>query len=98
MTNYAFHREAEEEFLGAIDYYEERGENLGLDFAVEVHAAIARATEHPKAWPVVEGEVRRSLTTRFPYGVLYSQEPDGIFILAVMHLHRGPDYWKHRLG
>ena len=49
MTNYAFHPEAEEEFLGAIDYYEERGENLGLDFAVEVHAAIARATEHPTA-------------------------------------------------
>ncbi len=20
----------------------------------------------------------------------------GIFILAVMHLHRDPDYWKHR--
>lgn len=45
MINYAFHPEAEEEFLRAIDYYEERGENLGLDFAVEVHAAIARAAE-----------------------------------------------------
>jgi hypothetical protein len=25
-------------------------------------------------------------------------EPHGIFILAIMHLHRDPDYWKHRLG
>jgi len=23
-------------------------------------------------------------------------EPDGVFILAVMHLRRDPDYWKHR--
>jgi len=98
MMNYSFHPEAEEEFLGAIAYYEERGESLGLDFAIEVRAAIARAVEHPRAWPIVEGELRRCLTTRFPYGVLYSQEPDGIFVLAVMHLHRDPDYWKHRLG
>jgi len=96
--NYSFHPEAEEELLAAIDYYEQREEHLGLDFAVEVYAAIGRAAEHPKAWPILEGEVRRCLTTRFPYGVLYSQESDGIFILAVMHLHRDPDYWKHRLA
>lgn len=46
--NFFFHPEAEEEFLAAIDYYEEREENLGLDFALEVYAAIGRATEHPK--------------------------------------------------
>ena len=95
--NFSFHPEAEEEFLGAMDYYEEREENLGLDFAAEVYAAVRRAAEHPKAWPILDGEVRRCLTTRFPYGVLYSEEPDGIFILAVMHLHRDPDYWRHRL-
>ena len=94
--NYSFHPEAEAEFLGAIDFYEEHKKNLGLDFAAEVYAAIARAAEHPKAWPLVQGEIRRCQTTRFPYGVLYSQEPDIIFILAVMHLHRDPDYWKHR--
>ena len=41
--NYSFHPEAEKEFLEAIDYYEEREENLGFDFAVEVYAAIRRA-------------------------------------------------------
>jgi len=95
--NYSFHPEAEEEFLKAINYYEGQRESLGLDFAAEVYAAITRAAAHPKAWPAVEGEVRRCLTTRFPYGVLYSQEPNGIFVLAVMHLHRDPDYWKYRI-
>ncbi len=42
-------------------------------------------------------EVRRCQTKRFPFGVLYSEEAKGIFVLAVMHLHRDPDYWKHRL-
>ena len=94
--NCYFHPDAEEEFLGAIDWYEEHQENLGLDFAREVYAAIGRAMECPEAWPVLEGDVRRCQTGRFPYGVLYSQEPGGIVILAVMHLHRDPGYWKRR--
>jgi len=49
--NYFFHPEAEEEFLGAIEYYEQREENLGRDFAVEVYAAISRAAAFPNAWP-----------------------------------------------
>ncbi|RKZ91208.1 MAG: type II toxin-antitoxin system RelE/ParE family toxin [Gammaproteobacteria bacterium] len=44
----------------------------------------------------IEGDIRRSLVKRFPYGVLYSEENNGIFILAIMNLHRHPDYWKHR--
>ncbi len=94
--NFFFHPEAEEEFIGAIDFYEQREEHLGLDFALEVYSAIGRAAERPKAWPILEGDVRRCQTRRFPYGVLYSEEPDGIFILAVMHLHRDPGYWQHR--
>lgn len=94
--SYSFHPEAENEFFQAIDYYESREEDLGFDFAMEVYAAIDRAVEYPKAWPVIDGEVRRCQTKRFPYGILYSEEANGIFILAVMHLHREPKYWKHR--
>jgi hypothetical protein len=96
--NYSFHPEAEKEFLEAIDYYEGREEGLGFDFATEVYAAIGRAAEHPKSWPILEGEVRRCQTSRFPYGVLYSEEAEGVFVLAVMHLHRDPDYWRRRVG
>jgi hypothetical protein len=95
--SYSFHPEAEREFLEAIDYYEARVTDLGFDFAVEVYSAIGRAVEHPQAWPIIDGEVRRCQTKRFPYGVLYSEEANGIFVIAVMHLHRDPDYWKHRL-
>ena len=51
--NYFFHPEAEEEFLGAIDYYERRAKNLGFEFAIEVYAAIGLATTLSNAWPVL---------------------------------------------
>ena len=56
----------------------------------------AKYPSYPGAWPVLEGDVRRSLVNRFPYGVLYSIEEERIYILAIMHLHRYPDYWKNR--
>ncbi|MDP2896237.1 MAG: type II toxin-antitoxin system RelE/ParE family toxin [bacterium] len=94
---YVFHPEAEAEFLAAIDYYEGCEPGLGYDFSIEVHSTIENILSFPKAWPILEEDIRRCLTRRFPYGVVYSQDGDVIFILAVMHLHRDPDYWKDRL-
>ncbi|MFH0796310.1 MAG: type II toxin-antitoxin system RelE/ParE family toxin [Candidatus Omnitrophota bacterium] len=93
---FSFHPEAETELNEAIRYYEECEHGLGDDFALEVYFTIKSIVSHPVAWSVLEDDVRRCLTSRFPYGVLYSIESDGIFILAVMHLHRNPEYWKHR--
>ena len=94
---YSFHPDAESEFINAIEYYEECENSLGYDFAIEVYSAIERAASYSQAWPIIEPEIRRVLVRRFPYGVLYSVESEGIFIVAVMHLHREPDYWKDRL-
>lgn len=94
--SFSFHQEAEEEFFRAIDYYESCQAGLGYDFSLEVHSTLQKIVDYPQAWPVLDGDVRRCLVNRFPFGVLYSIEPDGVFILAVMPLHRDPDYWKHR--
>ena len=93
---FSFHPEAEEEFLGAINYYEDRERGLGYDFSIEVFATIQNIVIYPTAWPVIEEGVRRCLVHRFPYGVIYSIEQEEILILAVMHLHRHPGYWKNR--
>ena len=94
--SYAFHPEAEAEFNQAIDYYESIRPGLGYDFAAEVLAALQRCADFPQAWVPFSGAIRRSLVRRFPYGILYAEAPQGIYILAVMNLHRDPDYWKSR--
>ena len=94
--NFDFHPEAETEFLEAIAYYEGCEPGLGEGFSLEVYSTLQNILLYPLAWPVLEDEIRRCLIHRFPYGVLYSVEPDRVYILAVMHLHRHPDHWKHR--
>jgi len=54
-----FYPEAEEEFNQAIDYYNDVEQGLGDDFAYEIYTSIRRVVEFPKAWPVLENEVRR---------------------------------------
>lgn len=93
---FSFHPEAQAEFFKAVTYYEECEVGLGDDFALAIDEALQRIVDFPNAWHILEGDVRRCLTHRFPFGILYCIEPDGIFILAVMDLRRDPDYWKHR--
>jgi len=69
--NFSFHPDAEEEFNNAIEYHEALEPGLGYDFALEVYSTIQRSAAFPTAWAVLEGEIRRSLVKRFPYGVLY---------------------------
>ena len=95
---FSFHPEADEEFVEAVAYYESCDPGLGIDFAREVYFTVQNVVDYPTMWPEIDVDVHRCLVHRFPYGVLFSIESDGIFILAVMHLHRDPDYWKHRLG
>ena len=91
-----FHPEAEAEFIEAIAFYDKIESSLGEEFSLEVLAALSNALSYPNAWPTLEGDVRRCLVNRFPYGILYSVEPERIFVLALVHLHRRPGYWKDR--
>ena len=82
--------------IEAAAYYEAQQRELGRRFLASVQDAVNRIVLNPHLYPVVELDVRRCLTKTFPFGVLFRERPDKIVIMAVMHLHRDPDYWKNR--
>ena len=96
--HYEFHPEARVEYLESVAYYEDRQAGLGARITNEVERTIQRIVEAPTRWRKIEDEIRRCLTHRFPYGLLYSVEADHVLILAVMHHSRTPDYWRERLS
>jgi len=98
-VTYKFHPEALAEYDEAAAYYKRRKPGLEKRFLAAVNDAIHRICETPERWRKFDGEIRRYLVRVFPYLVLYSVEPDGfIYIVAVMHSHREPGYWKKRIG
>ena len=96
MKSVRFLHPAEQEMLDAARYYEMQAAGLGSDFLDKIDAAIQDIGLHPDRWPVTSFGIRRRLIHRFPYALLYRNDPDEVIIEAVMHLRRRPDYWKNR--
>lgn len=92
-------QEAEHEMLEAARYYEEHLPGLGSDFLDEVDAGLesiaVRATSY--GFYGQSKLVRSVRLARFPYRLLFVLEADRAVVVAVMHLHRRPDYWKRRV-
>jgi plasmid stabilization system protein ParE len=93
---FSFHEDAETEFDKAVEYYEDCRRGLGLEFAKEVYAAIARINQFPEAWSPMSKNTRRCLVNRFPYGVIYRVKSGHIQVIAVADLRRRPGYWRSR--
>jgi plasmid stabilization system protein ParE len=96
MKPVKFHADAEAEMIAAAAYYERQQENLGRRFLASVQDAINRILLNPRLYPAVEPGVRRCLVKTFPFGILFRDRQRRIVIIAVMHLHRDPEYWKKR--
>ena len=89
---------AELELLDGAAYYETQAPGLGARFLAAAELAVKDISDHPESWTVVRTTIRRRLIRRFPYGFLYRNDPEEVVVLAVMHLHRQPDYWHQRTG
>jgi hypothetical protein len=88
---------AQLELDDSSEYYELEMPSLGARFREEVKRGIRRIREYPDAWAKEKNDVRRYLLHKFPYKVLYSIEEDYIYIIAIAHCHRRPDYWIDRI-
>ena len=94
--NYSFHPHAEKELEEVEKYYDNIREELGNRFRAETEMAISRILDFPDAWQWLSQNTRRRSLKTFLYGIVYRVKTDEIRILAVMHLHREPNYWTDR--
>ena len=93
---YVLHPEALAEYSEAVQYYAEQRSEVAQMFINAIEDAVYRIRESPTRWAIVDEDVRRCLTRKFPYSILYTIEQDYILILAVTHCSREPGYWKSR--
>jgi toxin ParE1/3/4 len=91
-----FHPEALAEYEEAATYYAAAEEGLAERFVLTIESALRDVSTSPLRWRIFEDDVRRYLTRVFPYAILYTVEAQFLLVVAVMHCHREPGYWKHR--
>jgi hypothetical protein len=83
-------------FDAAVYYDDCRGE-LGSEFLDEVEAMFSLIKAHFEIGRMIGHSCRRMLLVRFPYGVIYRERGDILYVVAIMHLKREPGYWLDRI-
>lgn len=89
--------EAEQEFLEAIQYYEDINSGLGVRLKKQVNRIIHWIRSNPELPRLRSRGYRRVNCKTFPYYISYYIREKEIFITAIANSHKLPDYWIERM-
>ncbi|MDD5059071.1 MAG: type II toxin-antitoxin system RelE/ParE family toxin [Sideroxydans sp.] len=69
---------------------------MGKRFKNDVREAAILIAKAPLLFPLELEDVRRFVMNQFSYTLRYVLRGDEVWIVAVSHQHRRPDYWVAR--
>jgi plasmid stabilization system protein ParE len=95
---YRLHPLAWEEIEAGEEWYRERSPDTSVGFIAAIAEALESVSEAPHRWPKHLHGTRQFILHRFPFSVIYLDDPDMVRIIAVAHHKRKPGYWKRRLS
>jgi len=81
----------------AAQWYEKQRPGLGLEFVLELDAALERVAQSPENYPLQYRHARRVLLRRFPYAVYFTWINERINAFAVLHQRQAASNWESRL-
>ncbi len=93
MKEAIFHPEARAEVGQSVEFYEARLEGLGLRFLSALEQTAERTSASPGTGAQPAGGFRKRIVSGFPYSIIYRVWEDCVYVVAVAHQHRRPDYW-----
>ncbi len=89
--------EADVELAETAGFYDERQGGLGAAFISEFVKATQLIQQFPSLGRPIGTRMRRVLTNRFPYAIVYLEYRDEFLVVAIAHTSRKPGYWKSRM-
>jgi plasmid stabilization system protein ParE len=97
MKPVKYHRLAESELVESAKFYEARREFLGDNFLDLLEETLEKIRSNPDMGKPGKFRTRSWKVRRFPFRIVYLEQPERIWIVAVAHLSRKPNYWLERL-
>ena len=78
-------------------FYERRRVFLGDSFLDLVAETVAKIRANPDMGKPGKFRTRSWKVRRFPFRIVYLEQPERLWIVAVAHLSRKPNYWSERI-
>ena len=90
-------RAGEIEFWESVDYYERQSAGLGIRFKEEVDRFLERIAADPLLPRLRRKGYRRVNLSVFRHYIAYIIRADVLWVVAICHSHRKPEFWLRRL-
>lgn len=97
MKQLSFHPDVVNEIKGSYEWYEDKLDGLGDKYLSELEDGYTAIQKFPDTWATFQHGFKRYILNRFPFSILYKSNDKEIFIIAVMHNSRKPNYWIDRI-
>jgi plasmid stabilization system protein ParE len=90
-------REARDELLHEVSYYEAKRRGTGRRFREAVQAAFNLIRRFPSGGAPGPAGTRKTKVMGFPFTVIYRDEADEVVVFAVAPDRQQPGYWLARV-
>ncbi|MEI6231708.1 MAG: type II toxin-antitoxin system RelE/ParE family toxin [Planctomycetota bacterium] len=97
MKSLSRHQKVRTDLVSSATWYNREQPGVGQRFIDEVQFTYEKIRERPTSWPSRGKGIRYCPVKDFPFNVVYTERPNTIWIVAVAHRSRRPDYWQMRL-
>lgn len=97
MKRVVYHRLAASELINSARFYERRNPTLGMALLECVDAMLPKIQRRTELGKPGKFGTRSRRIRRFPFRIVYFEQPERIWIVAIAHFSRRPNYWIGRL-
>ncbi|MCB9932909.1 MAG: hypothetical protein H6841_05730 [Planctomycetes bacterium] len=88
-----------EDVREAVTWFNSRAPGLGGKFTADLASALNVIVANPRAYPVVQGEVRQAIIRRFRFRLFYALRDSSLIFIGTVHGARDVEEWlRSRLG
>jgi plasmid stabilization system protein ParE len=92
-----FRKEALQDILEAIAWYENHREGLGDEFFISLENSKHLIEQNPLQFAQKYKGIRKAIITRFPYIIYFKVEnPGKVIVFAVLHMKRSEKQIRQR--
>ena len=89
-------RAARNDFDESFDWYAERSVGAAIGFASAVDDALDGILDDPSRFPSTYGGCAYCALRRYPFRIVFRDEPDRLVVIAIAHAKRRPGFWRDR--
>ena len=96
MANVIICSAAEVDYTESLTWYAANSIDAANDFDAEFGRSLELIAADPERYPLCDARHRYFLLRRFPFRIIYRMIGGDVFVIAVAHSSRSPDYWSDR--